>query len=268
MSKPTASSFPIGMGSARRGRITGGVTVLVGTSGWQYDDWRGRFYPKDLPKSEWLRHFSAEFPTVEVNNTFYQLPKEETFSSWREVSADDFLITIKASRYITHIRRLRDCRDPVRLLWSRCRRLGKKLGPVLFQLPPNFRADVELLREFLKLLPREMRPAFEFRHDSWQSDQMHGVLDEAGCALVLADRPGARVPDVVTGGWSYLRFHQGTVVGPGYTRSKLRRWADRIAETTARETFAYFNNDTGGAAIRDARTLTELLRRRGVALPG
>jgi uncharacterized protein YecE (DUF72 family) len=244
------------------------VTVLVGTSGWQYNDWRGRFYPKDLPKSEWLPYFSAEFPTVEVNNTFYNLPKEETFASWREVSADGFLITIKASRYITHIRRLRECRDPVRLLWSRCRRLGTKLGPVLFQLPPNFKADVELLRRFLRVLPKTMRAALEFRHPSWENDETYAALDEAGCALVLADRPRARVPDVTTGGWSYIRFHQGTLVTPGYTRSKLRRWAGQIAETPAGDTFVYFNNDTGGAAIRDARTLTDILRRRGVPLPG
>jgi uncharacterized protein YecE (DUF72 family) len=238
------------------------VAVLVGTSGWQYDDWRGRFYPKDLPKSGWLRYFSEAFPTVEVNNTFYQLPKEETFVSWREASAEGFLVTVKASRYITHLRRLRDCRDPVRLLWSRCRRLGKKLGPVLFQLPPNFKADVDLLRGFLSLLPKGMRPAFEFRHPSWENGETHRALDEAGCALVLADRPGARPPNVVTGGWSYIRFHQGTLLGPGYTRAKLRRWADRITDMEAYDTFVYFNNDTGGAAVRDAMTLRELLQAR------
>lgn len=238
------------------------MAVLVGTSGWQYDDWRGRFYPKDLPKSEWLPYFSRSFPTVEVNNTFYQLPKEETFVAWREATADGFLVTVKASRYITHIRRLRDCRDPVRLLWSRCRRLGKKLGPVLFQLPPNLQADVGLLRGFLRLLPESMRPAFEFRHQSWANEETHEALDAAGCALVLADRPGARVPTVITGGWSYIRFHQGGVLGPGYSRAKLRRWADRITEMPSRDTFVYFNNDTGGAAVRDAMTLTELLRDR------
>ena len=240
------------------------MAVLIGTSGWQYDDWRGRFYPKDLPKSRWLPYVSEAFPTVEVNNTFYQLPREETFVSWRAASADGFLVAIKASRYITHIRRLRECRDPVRLLWSRCRRLGKKLGPVLFQLPPNLKADVGLLESFLRLLPKTMRAAFEFRHASWQSDEARAALDHAGCALVLADRPGARVPNVITGGWSYIRFHQGSPLTPGYPRSKLRRWADRIAEMASRDTFVYFNNDTGGAAVRDARTLTELLQDRGV----
>jgi uncharacterized protein YecE (DUF72 family) len=239
-----------------------GVAVLVGTSGWQYNDWRGRFYPKDLPKAKWLPYFSAAFPTVEVNNTFYTLPREETFVAWREASADGFVITIKASRYITHIRRLRDCRDPLQLLWSRCERLREKLGPVLFQLPPNLKADNDLLRGFLRLLPKAIRAAFEFRHDSWETEETYGALDDAGCALVLADRPGARVPEIVTGGWGYIRFHKGTLLTPGYRRPKLRRWADRIARMAAWDTFVYFNNDTGGAAVRDARTFTELLAKR------
>src|SRR6266571_5361396 len=137
--------------------------IFVGTSGWQYRDWKGRFYPSDVPQREWLAFFSRRFHTVEVNNSFYRLPSDETFARWRGESADDFVFAVKASRYITHIRRLRDCRDPVRLFWSRARRLGKKLGPVLFQLPPRFPADTDRLRGFLKVLPGSMRAAFEFR---------------------------------------------------------------------------------------------------------
>ena len=129
------------------------MTVWVGTSGWQYASWKRRFYPKDVPQRRWLEYFSARFPTVEINNSFYQLPKEESFVRWREESAGGFVITVKASRYITHIRRLRDCRDPVRVFWSRARRLGRKLGPVLFQLPPQFGVDLERLESFLKVLP-------------------------------------------------------------------------------------------------------------------
>jgi uncharacterized protein YecE (DUF72 family) len=182
--------------------------ILVGTSGWQYRDWRRRFYPEGLAQREWLGYFSERFPVVEINNTFYMLPKDETFVRWREESARDFLFVVKASRFITHIRRLRDCRDPLKLFWSRCRRLGKKLGPVLFQLPPNFPADLERLDGFLGLLPPSMRAALEFRHPSWDTDETRELLDRAGCALVLADRPGWRVPDVMTGGWAYVRFHQ------------------------------------------------------------
>jgi uncharacterized protein YecE (DUF72 family) len=233
--------------------------IRIGTSGWQYDDWKKRFYPSDLPKSGWLRYFSERFDTVEVNNTFYRLPDESAFVRWREESAPGFCVTIKASRYITHIRRLRDCRDSVAMLWTRCRRLGGKLGPVLFQLPPRFEADPPLLEEFCRLLPPKMKAAFEFRDRSWERDDVYAILDRAGAAFVYADSPGARVPEVVCGGWSYVRFHKGMRARPDYSRTKLRRWAERIAGLGAAETWIYFNNDTGGAAVRDAATLRELL---------
>jgi uncharacterized protein YecE (DUF72 family) len=244
------------------------MTTYVGTSGWQYADWRGRLYPADLPQRRWLAHFSERFPCVEVNNTFYMLPQPETFVRWRTESARGFVFGVKASRYITHIRRLGDAGEPVRRLWSHARRLGSKLGPILFQLPPTLRADPPLLSDFIGLLPRQLRAAFEFRHPSWFTDEVHAILDRAGCALVLADRPGARVPDVVTGGWTYLRFHQGRPDGPGYRRSKLRRFADRLTEMDAREAWVFFNNDPQGAAVRDAVTLTELLLDRGAPVRG
>lgn len=242
--------------------------IVIGTSGWQYRDWRRRFYPDGLAQRKWLAYFSQRFPAVEINNTFYMLPAEETFARWREESAPDFMFAVKASRYITHIRRLRECRDPLRLLWSRCRRLGTRLGPVLFQLPPNLKSDPPLLSDFLRELPASMRAAFEFRHPSWDSEEVRSSLDAAGCALVLADRPGWRVPQVVTGGWSYVRFHQGRPNTPGYPRAKLRRFADRLAASDASETFVFFNNDRGGAAIRDAFVLTELLAKRGATVRG
>lgn len=242
--------------------------IVVGTSGWQYADWKGRFYPPELPQRDWLPYFSERFPAVEINNTFYMLPREEVFVGWRERSSDAFTFAVKASRYITHIRRLRDCREPVGRLWRSARRLGRKLGPILFQLPPNLAADPERLRSFLGLLPKGMRAAFEFRHRSWETVEMHEALDRAGCALVLPDRPGARLPDVVTGGWSYVRFHQGRWGAPSYPRDKLRRWADRLASSGAGETWVFFNNDTGGAALRDAAVLTDLLAARGVPVRG
>jgi uncharacterized protein YecE (DUF72 family) len=239
--------------------------IVVGTSGWQYRDWRGAFYPEKLPQRRWLEYFSQRYPTVEVNNSFYVLPKPETFARWREQTPPGFVVTVKASRYITHIRRLRDADEAVDRLMANARSLGEKLGPVLFQLPPNMRADVELLRSFLAGLPGDVRPAVEFRHETWDTDQTREALDEAGAALVLPDRPGRFVEPWVTGGWSYVRFHQGGH-GPGghdYPREKLRRWADRIASMEAREVWVYFNNDPTGAAIRDADTLVGLLRDRG-----
>lgn len=239
--------------------------ILVGTSGWQYRDWRGTFYPEKLPQRSWLEHFAARFPTVEINNSFYMLPKESSFDRWREVTPPGFVMTVKASRYITHIRRLRDSGDSVALFWSRAARLRDKLGPVLFQLPPRFGADVTLLGDFLTLLPREMRPAFEFRDVSWRSAAVYAQLDRAGAAWVIPDRPGWREPNVVTGGWSYIRLHEGGhgPRGADYAPDKLRRWADRIAELPARDVFVYFNNDPGGAAVRDAASLMDLLQARG-----
>jgi uncharacterized protein YecE (DUF72 family) len=242
--------------------------ILVGTSGWQYEDWRGGFYPEGLPKSAWLMRLAKAFPTVEVNSSFYRLPSAGVFGRWREQTPVGFVMAVKASRFITHVRRLRDCADPLATLWSRARELGPRLGPVLFQLPPRFPAEPERLRDLLAALPSGMRPAFEFRDPSWVNDEVLGMLDAAGAAFVLADRPGARVTDVVTGGWSYVRFHQGGTDRPGYPREKLRRWARRISSLDARDVFVYFNNDTGGAAVRDAFTLTELLlEAREVGLP-
>ena len=237
--------------------------IYVGTSGWQYSSWKKRFYPDKLPQRKWLEYFSERFPTVEVNNSFYMLPKETSFERWRDESAPGFVVTVKASRYITHIRRLRDCRDPVKFFWSRASLLKDKLGPILFQLPPRFIADADRLQSFIKVLPKGIVPAFEFRDPSWETEEIYEILDRAGAALVLPDRPGARVPDVVTGGWSYIRFHQGRRTGPFYPRSKLRRWADRIAGMGAKDTYVYFNNDPQGAAVRDARILMELLEDRG-----
>ena len=244
------------------------MDVWIGTSGWQYADWKGLFYPKEVRQVDWLPYFADRFPTVEINNTFYMLPKEETFVRWRQRVPRDFVFVVKASRYLTHIRRLQDPEEPIRLFWSRARRLGRKLGPVLFQLPPNLQLDLERLETFLRLLPKTMRAALEFRHPSWETPAVYEALDRRGCALVLAHRPGLRAPHVVTGGWSYVRFHQGTPKGPDYPRDTLRRWAERIAAMDARETWVFFNNDPTGAAIRDAFTLQDLLENLGVSVRG
>lgn len=233
--------------------------IHIGTSGWQYDDWRGPFYPDDLPQRAWLAYYADRFATVEVNNSFYRLPELETFQRWREQTPPGFVVAVKASRFITHRKRLKDPEEPVKLLWDRAVGLGDRLGPVLFQLPPRFPVDPERLRDVLEVLPPDMRPAFEFRDPSWYTDDVFRLLDGAGAALVWPDRPGVRPTLPVTGRWLYVRFHQGTTTHPGYRRDKLQRWASRIAASDAREAFLYFNNDQTGAAIRDARTMRELL---------
>jgi uncharacterized protein YecE (DUF72 family) len=238
--------------------------IWVGTSGWQYGSWKDRFYPKGLPQREWLRYYATRFPTVEVNNSFYRLPNETTFDRWREQTPEGFVFAVKASRYITHIRRMRETKDSVDLFWSRAARLREKLGPVLFQFPPNLRVDVPLLREFLSVMPREIRAAFEFREPSWWRDDVWRALDDHGAAWVLADRPGWKAESILTGGWSYVRFHQGRRTHPGYSRAKLRTWADRIRDMGVRGAWIFFNNDPLAAAPKDALTMTELLHRRGL----
>lgn len=243
------------------------MRALVGTSGWQYRHWRERFYPSSVPPSAWLEHYARTFGTVEVNASFYRLPRAEHVRRWADAVPEGFVLAFKASRYLTHVRRLRDCADPLGTMWEVFRHAGPKLGPVLFQLPPTFRADVETLASFVASLPRGLRAAFEFRHPSWSTPEVVRVLDASGSALVHADRPGVRARTVpVVGGWSYLRFHQGRPDAPGYTPSKLRAYADAVAALGRVEVFAYFNNDAAGAAIRDAMAFTRILRERGVTV--
>ena len=189
--------------------------IHVGTSGWQYDDWRGPFYPNELAQRKWLEFYSSHFRTVEVNNSFYRLPERETFERWRDQTPSGFIVSVKASRFITHMKRLRDPEEPVALLWERATGLGDRLGPVLFQLPPRFPVEVERLRHLLSVLPKGMRPAFEFRDPSWYTDDVFLLLDDAGAALVWPDRPGLRHTLPALGGWLYVRFHQGTTRGSG-----------------------------------------------------
>jgi uncharacterized protein YecE (DUF72 family) len=237
--------------------------IFVGTSGWQYRDWRGRFYPDKLPQREWLPFFASRFATTELNNSFYRLPEASSFVRWREVTPDGFVMAVKASRFLTHIRRLRDPAGPVDLFWSRAEELGPRLGPVLFQLPPRFPVASERLKEVLSHLPAKMQPAFEFRDPSWHTSEVYELLERKNATLVWADRPGARVQLPVTADWAYLRFHQGQPAASAYKREKLARWADRIAALSVRTTWIYFNNDQDGAAVRDAKVMIDLLQRRG-----
>jgi uncharacterized protein YecE (DUF72 family) len=242
--------------------------IRIGTSGWQYAHWKGRFYPRDLPQRAWLEYYAERFPTVEINNSFYMQPKPASFEGWRDRTPPGFLFAVKAHRYITHLKRLKDPEEPVARFMEGARLLGPKLGPVLYQLPPNFPVALERLEHFLDVIPADVPAAFEFRHDSWNNHDVRALLHAHGCAWVLADRPGWQVPPHVTGGWSFVRFHQGRRTHPGYLKPKLRAWAEKIAGLEARDVWVYFNNDTLGAALRDAATLTDLLRERGVEVRG
>jgi uncharacterized protein YecE (DUF72 family) len=249
------------------------MVLFVGTSGWQYRDWRGVLYPDGLPQRAWLEHYAGEFSAVEVNNAFYRLPERSVFERWREQTPDGFLVAVKVSRYLTHIRRLQGPAEPVRRLTDRARGLGSRLGPYLLQLPPNLRAEPERLDACLAAFPQGSRVAVEPRHESWWTDEVCAVLRRHDAALCWADRRGRPVtPTWRTSGWGYLRLHEGTASPrPSYGRSALRTWLDRIDDAGLRarraDVYVFFNNDPGGAAVRNARTLLRMADRQGFALP-
>jgi len=226
--------------------------ILVGTSGWQYRDWRDRFYPAGTPQRRWLEHYARNFATVEVNNAFYRLPERETFVKWRDRTPSDLCIAVKVSRYLTHIKRLREPAEPVQRFLSRAQALGDKLGPVLLQLPPSLRADLPALDETLGLIPPGVRVAVEPRHASWWTDETRELLEKHGAALCWADRKGRAVtPLWRTTDWGYLRMHEGRAQPrPRYGAAALRTWVERVADFPT--AYVYFNNDPGGAAIADA----------------
>ncbi|MBQ1039278.1 DUF72 domain-containing protein [Micromonospora sp. C81] len=241
--------------------------ILVGTSGWQYRDWRGRFYPQQLPQRLWLEHFAAGFATVEVNNAFYRLPERQTFAAWRARTPADFCVAVKMSRYLTHIKRLRDPDEPVARFLGRATALGDRLGPVLLQLPPNLRADVDALDATLRLFPAEVRVAVEPRHPSWWTDATRAVLERRRAALVWADRLGRPVaPRWRTTDFGYLRLHEGRArPWPRYGRAALTSWVRRLTDAFGEDepAYVYFNNDPGGAAIVDAVAFAALARAAG-----
>jgi len=241
--------------------------IVVGTSGWQYDSWRGGFYPHGLPQRRWLERYAAAFDTVEVNNAFYRLPERSTFEQWRSRTPEGFCVAVKMSRYLTHIRRLTEPEEPVARFLERATGLGDKLGPVLLQLPPSLRADTDALGTVLKLLPSAIRVAVEPRHASWWTDQVRETLERHNAALCWSDRRGRPIaPLWRTAGFGYLRMHEGRAKPrPRYGRQALSSWLDRIAGAfTDEPVYVYFNNDGGGAAVVDAAALAAMARRRGL----
>jgi len=243
------------------------MTVWIGTSGWQYDHWRGPVYPRGLPQRTWLESYAARFATVESNNAFYRLPEKRIFEAWAERTPDDFVMAVKVSRYLTHIKRLRGPAEPVDRFVRRVRGLGLKLGPVLLQLPPQLACDRERLARTLDRFAPEFRVAVEFRHDSWFRDEIRDLLVDHGAALCLADRRGVLGPLWRTADWTYLRLHGGRArPRPSYGDRALDAWADRLAAQWSPEEdcFVYFNNDHRAAAPRDAARFARRLRRAGL----
>jgi len=241
------------------------MPVLVGTSGWQYRHWRDAFYPRDVPQRQWLEYYASKFAAVENNGTFYRLPAPESAAQWHGRTPDGFVMAVKASRYLTHVKRLRDPTEPVQRMLEVLGRLGEKLGPVLIQLPPGLAADEALLDDCLAQFPAGIRVAVEPRDPSWWSDRTREVLAARNAALCWADRRQPVTPLWRTADWGYLRFHEGTASPwPRYGESALGTWADRIAATWPPEAtvHAYFNNDQNAAAVADAAVLARLAGQR------
>lgn len=232
------------------------MPLLIGTSGWQYRHWRETFYPRGVVQGKWLEYYAARFDTVESNAAFYRLPEAATFAAWAERTPDNFVMAVKASRYLTHILRLTQPEDPVRLLVERASELGDKLGPILIQLPPSMRIELDRLKRTLDTFPSDWRVAVEFRHNSWYTDEVRQVLTDRRVALCLADRRGPLTPLWRTTDWTYLRFHVGQATPtPCYGRQALVSWVERLAAkwTDAEDAYVYFNNDPRACALRDAR---------------
>lgn len=230
----------------------------VGTSGFSYKEWKGSFYPEDLPNAGMLSYYAERLGAVEINNTFYRLPKASVLESWAEQVPDDFRFSIKASRKITHFKRLKpESADETGYLMETVATLGDRLGMVLFQLPPNMKADVDRLRAFLDLVPASVPAAFEFRHDSWKDDAVHEVLRERGVALVCADTedPEDDEPVVPTADWGYLRLRR-----PTYDEDDLKRWAETVRAQGWKRAFVFFKHEDEGAGPAMAERFREIFQ--------
>jgi len=234
----------------------------IGCSGWHYAHWRGLYYPKGLPASKWLQFYAQQFNTVELNNSFYRLPTEKAFVSWRESSPDNFAFAVKVSRFITHVKRLRNVESAPETFLSRARLLQNKLGPLLYQLPPNMKRNKEVLENFLSLLPREYQHVFEFRHDSWIDNAVFDILRQYNAGLCIFDMPGFTCPLVATSDFAYIRFHgSANLYASCYSDEELAGWAEKIADLgkNLKAIYVYFNNDAEAFAVKNAMTLMNYL---------
>ena len=229
------------------------MNLYVGTSGYAYKEWKGTFYPEDLPANQMLRFYGERFRTVEINNTFYRMPKATVVEAWAAEVPDDFKFVLKASQRITHIRRLKDAAEPVRFLLDVAGVLQQRLGPLLFQLPPNLKKDLPRLRDFLALLPPRSA-AIEFRHPTWFDDEVFGMLRDRQAALCIAEaEDGVDVPFVATADWGYVRLRR-----PDYGDAELKAWAKRLRDQRWQEAFVFFKHEDEGKGPKLAKGFLEL----------
>ncbi len=238
--------------------------IHIGTSGFSYPEWKGLFYPETLPQREWLEYYSSRFDCVEINSSFYHLPKESVVESWNSRVPQDFRFVFKGSRTVTHLKRLKECRESVDLFYERLSPAAGKCAAVLWQLPPGFHLDLERLKVFLGWLPDTPPAVVEFRHASWYAEEIFQLLGDRKAVFCIQDMPDIPCPDRVTGGMLYLRFHGPTgQYGGNYAHSFLRSRAKWIVENAVKEGYAFFNNDIGGWAVQNAMTLRRMLGQEG-----
>lgn len=239
-------------------------TVHIGTSGWSYEHWKENFYPEKLKSNDWLKFYSTNFSTVEINTTFYHLPRDTTVKNWYAIVPDNFLFAVKASGYITHQKRLHDCKNSLRVFFSSIKALKNKIGPILFQLPPSFKINLERLTEFISHLSKKHEYVFEFRHKSWFVKETYDLLSKHKIALCITDLNGKLSPEEITSHFTYIRLHgpQKAYLG-SYGLRKIKSWKRKIESWIAAETsvYCYFDNDEKGYAIQDAKILQTLFER-------
>jgi uncharacterized protein YecE (DUF72 family) len=230
------------------------MNLYVGTSGYSYKEWKGTFYPEDLPEKQMLHYYGERFRSVEINNTFYRMPKESVLEAWAAEVPGDFKFVLKASQRITHMQRLKDAGDNVAYLLKVAAALKERLGPLLFQLPPFLKKDAPRLSEFLKLLPRDRRAAFEFRHQSWFDEEIFGLLREHQAVLCIAEAENElEIPFVSTADWGYLRLRR-----PDYGDAELKAWGERVRQQKWQDAFIFFKHEEEGKGPEMAKRFLEL----------
>ncbi|HYC90109.1 MAG TPA: DUF72 domain-containing protein [Thermoanaerobaculia bacterium] len=239
--------------------------IRIGTSGYHYKHWLGRYYPEGMKANEMLKHYLRDFDTVELNNTFYQLPNESTFDAWRKNTPSDFLYAVKGSRFITHMIKLKDAQRGLTNFMPRAERLRGKLGPILWQLPPGWKVNVERLEEFLSLLPKEHRYTFELRNETWMTDAVLEVLKKYNAAFCIYELAGYHSPIELTADWTYIRLHGPTSFKyqGSYSDEQLAEWADRIRAWSKKlkGIYVYFDNDDSAYAVYNALTLKRMVEK-------
>ncbi len=236
---------------------------FIGTSGFSYNHWQGVFYPDGLSKSKWLEFYSENFDTVELNSTFYHLPKENTIKGWLRRTPENFIFSVKASKFITHVKKLKDAKESLNLFLQRAALFKNKLGAILLQLPPSLKKDTILLKDFLSILDKKYKYTIEFRNETWLSEDIFRILEEFNVAFCISDTPKYPYAEIVTADFTYIRLHGHTALyASEYTEKELKHYANLIKKWNLNGIYAfvYFDNDFEGYAVKNAKRLKELLK--------